>query len=158
MEKLSAEPRRWVADEQYSLKCMFAAISIFERVELDGRFASIPYAKRDFALIKSRLSNLCNLLLETMPTEQLLSLSKNLKAISYTIGVKRPASQTDKDFGLWVSYDALNALMASAHDTCMMCSKNGKEQQSCPLRKGLNELPVEKINETKGQCPYYGKI
>jgi len=146
------------ADEQYDLKCLLAASSICERIGLERRFAKVKNGPRNWMYAKKHIKTLLEGVMDQIPTEQLMSLSKNLDSISFTVGIKKPITQSDKDFGLWLSYDAINALMESAHDTCMMCSKTGKEQQSCPLRKGLDELPVQRINETKGECPYYGRI
>lgn len=155
---MSENRRRFNSNEQYDLKCLFAALTILERVGMESRIAEIPYAKRNFALVKSLTSKLCDALLHTMPSEQLYHLSRNVRDISYNIGVKRPACQTDNDYGIWLSYAAIDALIDSAGETCMLCNKTCKEQQSCPLRKGLNELPVKKINDVKGECPYYGRI
>jgi hypothetical protein len=158
VRKLS-EKRRVTSDEQIGLKRLAGIISIFHFKELEDRIQSIRYGKRDFAMVEKALDRLFAALSDTIPDEQRPTLSRNMQNISVNIGIKRPVTSTyDDDFGLWLSYSAIDGIINAARETCVLCSKTGKEQHSCPLRKGLDELPVTKINDTKGQCPYYGRI
>lgn len=152
------ERKRFTADEQVEIKRFFVALSILQGIKLNSRIEKIHYGKRDMGMVKSKLEKICNSLMDLMPLDQLRALERNIKSITYTVGIKKPIENRDDDYGLWLSFNAITALMEGAHDTCMMCAKNQKEQNKCPLRRGLDELPVTTINETKGECPYYGRI
>lgn len=147
------------ADEQVGLRRLSCAKTLLNLDGLDARIKCIPYGARDLGMIRAKIKRLMDEIMNTVPDDQQPGLKRNLRQLSINIGQKKPVASTyEQDYGLWVSYEGINGLMEAAHETCMMCGKRGKEQQTCPLRKGLNELPVERINETKGECPYYGRI
>ena len=80
--------------------------------------------------------------------------------VSYTIGVKKPGPSTldEKNYGMWIPYEVLNALLAGCHDHCLMCPMDKAQRRSCELRKALTIIPNDSQERSDGDCPYYGLI
>ena len=95
--------------------------------------------------------------LATVPDEQLISISRMMKSISYTVGMKKPGSghSHNDEYGMWISFNLANQLFSGCHDHCMMCAFDGVKQRTCPLRKALAEIAIETVDEG-GDCPYFG--
>lgn len=51
------------------------------------------------------------------------------------------------DFGVYLSYDDINAVLDALGDHCLLCSKSKKEAQDCPLRKALERIPTQDTSE-----------
>ena len=146
-------------EEIESLKELFAMLTISQNVQaLDQRLGQIAYGKRDMAMVKKKIQSICENLMHTIPTDQLITLSRNMRNISYSIGIKPPQSKRDKDYGMWLTFDAVNGLIDAAREVCMLCDKGGKDQHYCPLRRALDELAYPPECQIKGRCPYYGGI
>jgi hypothetical protein len=144
------------AQEVKNINELFAILSIFQNIKnLDVRFSKIPYAKRDFAMIRKKFEKLCEQILCTVPDDKLVSMAKNVRNMGYNIGIKSPQNRQDDEFGLWVSFNSLNGLVNAAHETCMLCTKGGRDQHCCPLRQAFSEIYFPPENTSKGTCPYY---
>ena len=104
-----------------------------------------------------KIEKLLHAFAETIPDEQILSYQRTLKMISYTIGARNPAGQSNRntEYGMWVSYDTLNELLRGSHDHCMMCDLDTVGRKKCPLRKGLDKIPNDVPDRDDGDCPYY---
>ena len=149
--------KRLNASEQQALIAMFAALNALKDSEdLDTRLNQIKGAKswRNGAL--GMIRKTCEAVLDSMPTEQIVSVKRNLQTLRYYIAVVKPGGRTYKDDGRWLSYEALETLCAAAQDgRCLMCQKNKQEQRQCPLAKAFDELPCMKADERAEGCKYF---
>lgn len=152
--------RRMSGTEQREIHALFAAITLLKDDALRERLGQVRYGRRDYAMIIKTLYSLCERLMDTIPTQQLISLRRNLKEIGCTVGVRRPIHRNDAEYGMWLSYDALNALAPAIHDACLLCDRSPGEQRRCPLRAALREMPIDVVveNDEAGKCPYFGGI
>mgnify|MGYP003302273880 FL=1 len=150
------DKKRLNASEQQALFAMFAALNALKDSEdLDNRLNQIKGAKswRNGALGMVRKT--CEAVMDSMPTEQIKSVKRNLATLRYHISVAKPGGRSYKDDGRWLSYDALDTLCEAAQERCLMCQKNKQEQRQCPLAKSLDELPCAKADERADGCRYF---
>ena len=154
MEKI-----RLTASDRESLIRLNVAYEIMatERGQLERRLSAIRGGKRDYGLIKSKINKLMEEITGTIPDEQLMTYVRSLKMASYTIGIKRPGNmeRNDKDYGMWLSYEVINALLSGCHDHCMMCLSDKAERRACKLRKALETIPNDASDRNDGDCPFY---
>jgi hypothetical protein len=108
-------------------------------------------------MMGKRITTIIEAVPATIPTEQLKTYLNNLKMVSYTIGVKRPGvmGRDEKNYGMWLPFEVLNALLAGCHDHCLMCPADKTERRKCPLRKALDTIPNDTEEREDGDCPYY---
>lgn len=125
---------------------------------LAARAAMVKYARRDLAMLAARAKELVKRFDETIPDDQLPGFIRNLRDSVWTVGVRRPAADTKYgDYGLWLSYEQLNALLDGCHDHCMVCTADKIGRMKCPLRRALDQIPND-VTDRAGDCPYYGGI
>lgn len=91
--------KRLTASERESLVRMNVALEILtqEPASLADRSALIPGAKRDLAMMASKITKLMEAYARTIPMEQLSTYMNSLKLASYVVGVKRPGGQYRDD-------------------------------------------------------------
>ena len=156
------EKKRLTASERESLVRMNVALEILvtEPDHLKQRAAMVPGAKRDMAMMSTKIGKLLEGFIDTIPNEQLLTYRRALEMCNYTIGVKRPGSQprNEKDYGMWLPYEVINELLAGCHDKCMMCDLDTVGRKQCPLRRALTIIPNDVPDRNDGDCPYYTVI
>lgn len=135
-------------------------ILLVEPKQLARRVALVPYGKRDVAMLAAVTRRLISAISQTVPSDQYATYMRNLDAASYVVGVKRPGATTrdETNFGLWLSWSVLNALLGGCHETCMMCTLDTQTRRACPLRKALDTIPNEMADRDNGDCPYYTVI
>ena len=154
--------KRLTASERESLVRMNVALEILtqEPASLADRSSMIPGAKRDLAMMASKVTKLMEAYARTIPMEQLSTYMNSLKLASYVVGVKRPGGQyrEDKNYGLWLPNEVINGLLAGCHDHCMMCDMDKSERKCCSLRKTLDVIPNDVKRREDGDCPYYAVI
>jgi len=154
MEKI-----RLTASERESLIRLNVAYEIMETdgPHLERRLSTIRGGKRDYGLIKSKINLLMEGFTDTIPDDQLKTYINSLKMASYTIGIKKPGAmaRNEKDYGMWLSYDVINALLSGCHDHCMMCPGDKAERRACKLRKALTTIPNDAPERDDGDCPFY---
>lgn len=94
---------------------------------------------------------------DDIPPEQKRSFLRNLDMRVYTVGVRAPMKdmRREKDFGQWVSWGELNALLMGCHEGCRFCDKALDAQRACPLRKALDVIGSDVPENADGSCPYF---
>lgn len=157
-----AETKRLTASEREALLRMTVAMDIL-RLDLGPlreRAKLVRWAKRDMAMMAAVAERLETEFIETIPPEQLLMYRRAAQMVSYTIGVKKPgpSSLDEKNYGMWIPWEVLNALLAGCHDHCLMCPMDKAQRRSCELRKALAIIPNDSQERSDGDCPYYGLI
>lgn len=154
--------KRLTASEREGLVRMNVALEILtqEPAGLVQRSAMVPGAKRDLAMMATKIRKLMEGFTETIPDEQLLTYRRALQMTSYVIGMKKPVtSQRDEtNYGMWLPYEVINTLLGGCHDHCMMCDLDTIGRKKCPLRKALTIIPNDVPDRNDGDCPYYTVI
>jgi len=152
--------KRLNASEQQGLIALYAALEALKDSEdLDTRLALIDNGKGMRNGARGMVRRLSEKIMDTMPSEQLISFSRNLRTLRYYVEVARPGGRPYKDDGRWLSYDALDILCAAALEgRCLVCQKNKQEQRKCPLAKAFDELPFMKADERADGCRYFTGI
>ena len=153
------ETKRLSATERESLVRLNIAFEILTREPelLAARSALIPGAKRDLAMMSTKISKLMAKFLLTIPPDQYRTYINSLKMASYSVGVRRPGGtvRDDKNYGLWLSHEVISGLLDGCYEHCMMCSMDKAERRSCILRKTLDAIPNDAPQRDDGDCPYY---
>jgi len=156
------ETKRLTATERESLVRMNVALEILsvEPDNLARRSSLIPGAKRDLAMMRTKIGNLMFKFVHTIPPEQYKTYINSLKMASYTIGVRRPGGspRDDKSCGLWLPKEVINGLVDGCHEHCMMCTMDRAERNACSFRKTLDAVPNDAPQREDGDCPYYTVI
>ena len=60
-----------------------------------------------------------------------------------------------KNFGMWLSYEVIQALLSGCHDHCMMCPSDKAQRRACKLRKALETIPNDAPDRSDDDCPFY---
>ena len=151
--------KRLTASERESLMRLNVAreILVQEPAHMRARTASVPGAKRDLAMMAAKIRKVMDGFEATIPADQMMTYIRNLNSASYMIGVRYPGPQKrdDVNYGLWIPYEVLNALLAGCHDHCMMCNADIVGQKRCRLRKALATIPNDSEERSDGGCPYF---
>ena len=151
--------KRMSATERDALLRMNVALEILatEPGNLTQRLAEIPYAKRDIALMRTKIYKLIEKLTETIPDDQMPHWVKQLEKTQYYVGVRNPADKNriEKDYGLWLTFDTLYKLIAGCKDKCLMCMLDKAQRKACPLKKAIDAVPNDVPEKEDGDCPYY---
>lgn len=157
-----AETKRLTASERDALLRMNVAAEILieDIRELDARAALVPFARRDMAMLAAVARRLLKGFGATIPEGQIRTYWNALNMTSYVVGIKKPGAMTgdEKNFGLWVPFEALNLMMAACHDHCLMCPGDKGQRRACPLRRALDMIPNDTEEREDGDCPYYTQI
>ena len=153
------EQKRLTASERQGLMHMFAAVQAMEELSpITRRLESIPGCKRLVRSARGMLRKAADEVLGSMPLEQLKSIRRQLPGLRYSIYVKNVNCRNMNEDGLYLSYDALDALAFAVKDHCITCSKNVEEQRKCKLAKALDELPCVNADENARGCRYFGGL
>ena len=160
---MSASTDRLTASERESLLRMSVALEILHSTmePLKRRARLVPYARRDMAMMADRIMKMMRAFAETIPEDQQMTYRRALEMASYTIGVKRPGmngTRDEKNYGMWLPYEVLNALLVGCHDHCMMCPADKAQRRACRLRKALETIPNDTEDRPDGDCPFYTVI
>lgn len=151
--------KRLTASEKEALVRLNVALEILttEPEHLAQRAALIPGAKRDMAMMAAKIFKLLGGFADTIPADQLLPYRRALMGTSYMIGMKKPGVEPldEKNYGMWLPYEVLNALIAGCHDHCMMCNLDKVGRKQCPLRKALDTIPNDSEPLPDGDCQFY---
>ena len=154
------EIRRIRGTEAEAFKRMHVASDILDGLRRDfhERAGLVKWGRRDLAAASTMLNRVFAAMLDTVPIEQLQTMHRNLQHASFWTGARRPGERDNKtDFGMWISWDAVNGLIEAARERCVTCERNPQEQRQCPLAKALDQLPAEKDETTTG-CGWYGRL
>lgn len=147
------------ASEREALIRLNIALEILdtEGQHIDRRIRQISGGKRDMGLLKSKINRLMEAVVDTIPDDQLMTYIRSLKMASYTVGIKKPGhmGRNEKDYGMWLSYEIINALLSGCHDHCIMCPADKAQRRACKLRKALETIPNDAPDRDDGDCPFY---
>lgn len=150
---------RLTATERDALVRMFIALDILteQKEALKARAGTVPGARRDLAMIAAKAAKLIDAFTKTVPPEQVTTFVNSLKLAGYTIGVKAPgkATRDDKNYGTWISYEALGVLLEGCKDHCFTCGLDLTGRRACRLRKTLDAIPNDTKDRPDGECPYF---
>jgi hypothetical protein len=155
-----SETKRMTASEREALMRLNVAFEIMALDVLEPlaeRMKMIPGARRDLAMMSKRITKIIEAVPGTIPDNQLKTYLNNLKMVSYTVGVRSPGKlqRDEKNYGMWVSYETLTALLAGCHDHCLMCHEDKAQRRACELRRALDMIPSDTKDREDGDCPYY---
>lgn len=153
------EKKRLTASERQGLMHMFTAVQAMAELDpLRRRIDSIPGCKRMVNGSLGMLRKAATEVMNTMPAEQVMSIKRNLPGLRYTISVQNVNGKNMANDGLWLSFDALDALAFAVKDHCLTCTKNIEEQRKCKLSKALDELPCINADHEARGCAYFGGL
>lgn len=130
------------ASETNALFTLYASLQEIDHAkdEMEKRLRAIPYGWRDISLIRSVLSKLIDQILETVPIEKLVSLSRNMRCMSYRVYFAPPVTAPPPDEVI-VKAEDLAALAKYAHEcTCIACDKNCNK---CELGAALDHTLIQ---------------
>lgn len=153
------EKKRLTASERQGLMHMFTAVQAMSELgPLQRRIASIHGCKRMVNGSLGMLRKAATEVMNSMPLEQVKSVRRNLPGLRYTIAIADVNGKRMNDDGLWLSFDALDAMAYALKDHCLTCTKGIEEQRKCPLSKALDELPCVNADMDARGCPYFGGL
>lgn len=76
---------------------------------------------------------------ETVPTQQLAQIYKNLDGLCVSVGVKSVTGYRYSEYGRWISDATLLKIGELCREHCMMCTLDTGQQHKCRFgRKELN--------------------
>lgn len=123
----------------------FFDIAVCERLMIDAREslrkrgADMEGYNRDFGVLLGALGRLITKFCETVPTEQLVSLQKNLNAYKVQSGIVLPRHGKD-DCGFWISDADAEAIREGLGEHCLGCMRSVTDQRACKLKKALDSM------------------
>lgn len=129
------------SDETNDLFALYASLHEIDRAKssLEKRLRSIPGAWRDISLLRSVLSKLVDRILETVPPEKLVSISRNMRCMTYRVYLSRPVTIPHDE--VLVDGEDLEVLTRYAHGyTCVGCDKDCNK---CELGKALDHVMIQ---------------
>lgn len=144
--------KRMNSSEQDAMLHLRAAYNALDRVQpLIDR--GVPHVSAMLNGARGGVFRATQLLLDTLPDEQLAAYYRNSRAMAYAIKVRSVAVRGDDD-GYWLSMDALETLLKAARETCIICTKDPQQQRMCPLGKCFNEIPIARGDMNSNGCGY----
>lgn len=153
------ETKRLTATEKEALVRLSVAreILVEEPEMLKTRVSLVPGAKRDIAMMASKINRLLEGFKATIPQEQVSIYEHALHMSRYSIGAKRPGAgvRNDKEYGMWIPFDVLDKLLEGLRDRCDMCSLDKGQRRACALRKAVDTIPNDVPRRDDGDCPYF---
>ena len=153
------ETKRMTASEREALLRLNVAAEILmlDIHALDARAKLVPWARRDLAMLSAVARRLLEGFALTVPAAQKRTYLNALSMASYVVGVKNPGqvARDEKNYGMWLPYEVINALLAGCHDHCLLCPADKAQRRACPLRKALETIPNDTTDREDGDCPYY---
>lgn len=126
---------------------------------LANRLKGIKRGRFHMACARAQALRTYEAVLDTVPTDQLRQLKRNLDGSSWYVGVKRPGETREREYGVWISIEALKVIEEALHEHCLVCPIDIEEQRKCALRRVLdNELTNNAQERAGGACPYMGVL
>lgn len=153
-----ADRMRLNGREQEALnRLMVAQSAITESIQCmdKRRYTMIPNLKFKLSGASKHIERGLESILETVPTDQLITIRKNLQHMAYKFGVRQVTK--DETFkGVYVEYSLLHPLVEAAAEACTMCCKDDREQKHCKLAAAFDLMVENKGSNAFHQCPYFG--
>jgi len=153
------EQKRMTASERQTFMHAIAAVEAMENLGgLERRIHSIRNGNWLYKTGRGIIGKLYEEIFKTMPLEQQKSIRRQLPGFRYSLHITNVNGKDMRNDGLWLSWEALEAMSEAIKDHCLMCQKNTMEQRMCPLAKALDELPCIKADENARGCRYFGGL
>lgn len=127
-------------DEREEIYRWMAALTILHEDKLDGRIRQKNGGARDLGLIRSKIDNIMEHVFDTVPLDQLITVRNNAHALKCTVGVRPVSDDSMKSYGLFLTYDQLDAIIKACEDHCIMCNFSQAEIRGCKLRAVLDQI------------------
>lgn len=142
----------------YEYEAMLDWLGILTMIKndaLDKRLGGIKGAPRMLNTCRTFMGKLIDIVLATMPRDQLLRLQKSIPQIRIqTSVIVPPRSQSDRTSGAFLNFDELNALTEAAHEHCLGCMLDKHGAKKCQIRRIWDELDLIKDKSQTAECPY----
>lgn len=122
---------------------LYASWDAIEKICDDETFAkrvrTIPGGWRDLRMLRSKLENLVNALMWTIPGEKIEGVARTVKRMRYSVTqgpiASRPTDNREQVVNAW----EIDALVSAAHkNKCRLC--DGANCGQCKLGKALDNL------------------
>lgn len=144
------EGRIPISGKEYNaLRCLIVALNELEKTKdvLEPRIRTLANGWRDFRLMESMMSKVCDMILETVPTKKLLALREELRNSKITLTVGW--AQTPAEGVAYVDEHAFIALLNRLISyECWNCDRKGKDVKRCEIRNAyMNTLHYEPAPE-----------
>ncbi|MBP3409705.1 MAG: hypothetical protein J6M10_01800 [Clostridia bacterium] len=153
------QKKRMSASERQTFMHAIAAVEAMENLGgLEKRIGNIKRGNWLYKTGKGIIGKLYEELFKSIPYEQQKSIQRQLPGFRYSLHIQNVNGKDMRNDGLWLSWEALEALSEAIKDRCLMCQKDTTEQRKCRLAKALDELPCIKADENARGCRYFGGL
>jgi hypothetical protein len=130
-------------------------VSVLQETGADEVFARVPGGKRDIAMLRKVALKLMQRTMDTVPDRQRDKMSRQWDTANVEIGVKKPQVQHDREYGMWLSNEAVREVYEASKDHCMTCQLDKHKAKKCALRAALDEMYISGVPErSENGCPY----
>ena len=116
--------KRLTGGETNALKMLVHALSAMEGIggDLSGRFEGAPNAAQTFEAAKWAFKQVIADTVETVPHAQRETIRRNLEKVEVIVRFRKPwQGEGNEEFGMWISWDAISALVAASREACITC-------------------------------------
>lgn len=151
--------KRVTASEREALMRINLAMSFLmdEPVHLKNRSKMVKNGAFLLGSARSALERYMDGAYRTIPAEQLMTIRRSIMETAYRVGIKCSATANanrDKEWGVVVPNETINLLFDACSDHCLMCGLDTEGQKKCKLRKALDAIPNDSVDEPDGACQY----
>lgn len=159
-DSTEAQTKRMSASERDTMLRIVTALNILitEPEKLKGRMKDVPYFNRDVGMMKQRALAIIDKMTDTIPQEQMWQWYREIKTVTYVVGVPGASQHNNDKFGVWLPNNLINALMDGCKEQCLMCNLDKAQRRACRLKKTLDAIPNNVQDKMDGDCPYYAQI
>ena len=159
-EGTKAHTKRMSAGERDTMLRIVTALNILvtEPEKLKERMKDMPYYSRDVGMLKAKALQIIGKMTDTIPQEQMWQWYREVKSVTYTVGIPRVSSHNNDNYGVWLPNNLINALMDGCKEQCLMCNLDRAQRRACRLKKTLDAIPNNVQDKADGDCPYYAEI
>jgi len=154
------ETKRMSASERETMLRVVTALNILitEPEQLKSRMKDVPYYSRDVGMLRKKALTMIEKMTDTIPKEQMWQWYREVKSVSYTVGVSGVTSRNNEKYGVWLPNNVINALLEGCKEQCLMCNLDKGQRRACALKKALDAVPNDVPDKMDGDCPYYAQF
>lgn len=154
------ETKRMSASERETMLRVVTAMNILitEPEQLKSRMKDVPYYSRDVGMLRKKALTMIEKMTDTIPKEQMWQWYREVKSVSYTVGVPGVTSRNNEKYGVWLPNNVINALLEGCKEQCLMCNLDKGQRRACALKKALDAVPNDVPDKMDGDCPYYAQF
>lgn len=155
---------RMTGKEYQALLRLFAAISALKEVDpiLWDRLGLLSMGKCDYRNARKKLERITDDLLGTVPTNKLLAMQRELKAVKVYLRIGPDAAPHGQDQVIYVDEGAFLRLLdqiVGMH--CLLCEKTGRDVKRCEWLKLIEDVlpygPDPELDPADGTCQIAGR-